>query len=345
MPIPCQVAPGPLGSGLVGEGASPMVKGPCGGPNPNVTFQGTYNTTAGPLPASTQNWGTTAVAIQSNFAANLYANFEANPALDAMFANMDSGMLARMSTELAANDTAGYTPYILARAATQLSAANLSKLRSAFGPTLVNAAIAYAPAAVQSAYNSTPAAAAVPISEYYYSLGYARLVELDPADGMFGTDVWLLAYTSQGYGNLAQSTALAVRYLQTHVPTVTGVHRIVWCNSVASCIALALTAVQGAQLAAPVVGQWVNNLSQEYLVTPAWNSYWNQWKGYIPGVTVQPPGDVDPPIEGPPTPPPPPEQEGPPTPPPPDVTGPPSPQPEDGGDVTIGGDNTWISPD
>lgn len=74
-------------------------------------------------------------------------------------------------------------------------------------------------------------------------------------------------------------------------------------------------------------------------------SYWDQWKGYVPGVTVEPPGDVDPPVEGPPTPAPQPEMEGPPTPPSPELEGPPSPVSANQGDVTIGGDSNLIQPD
>jgi hypothetical protein len=273
------------------------------GPNPTLAelkFQGTFNMTEGPIPASALNWGTTKTAIQSQFAANIYANFQANPALNAMFTQMQGMMLARLSTELAANDSAGYTPGILGLAAAQLSAANLSYLRSAFGPTLVNAAAAtYAPAAVYSAYLATPAAPAVQYSQYYYALGNARLVELDPADGMFGYDVLLLSYTTKGFGTLASALPLTVRYAQTHIPGNTGTDGVVLCVSVTECIGLALLIYQGGKLVAGAVSGWLTTLNDD---AASFASYWNyiQFGPYMLGIGASFPPPSPPPIPAPP---------------------------------------------
>jgi hypothetical protein len=253
-----------------------------------------------------------------------------------------------LSTELAAHDAAGYTPYILGVSAQNVSAATLSKLRSAFGPTLVNAAVsAYAPAAVQSAYNATPAAAALTYSQYYVSLGNAAVPELSSADGNFGEDVMLLAFVTQGFGNEAQAAPLAVRYLQTHVPQVVSIHQIALCNNVSSCLSLFLLAAKGTQLAwSNLVLPWELQVSGPLTAQAYWSMMnsgnWTQRAGYIqPSNGTATVDDVDPPVEGPPTPEPP-EFQGPPTPPTPEQEGPPSPQPIDGGSAQIGGDSYAI---
>jgi hypothetical protein len=168
-----------------------------------------------PVPTNTSAWGATPATIQANFAHNIYLNVSANPSLDASIKSMDNLMLARLSTELAANDPSGYTPSILAVAAAQVSAATLVRMRSAFGPSVDTAVAANAPGAVKSAYFATPQAAALTISQNSYSLGQARMPE---GGAMYGFDVLLLAATQAGNTSNATALATTLRYLHNSVP-------------------------------------------------------------------------------------------------------------------------------
>jgi len=116
-------------------------------------------------------WGTTPAAIKANFAANILYDVEVNANLNTVVTNAGTSAIARLSTELKALDTAGHTFYILAYAAEKLSAVNLRLLQSAFGPTAMTAAMAYATPAVRAAYNALPVRSALPYSQYAVSLG------------------------------------------------------------------------------------------------------------------------------------------------------------------------------
>jgi hypothetical protein len=184
-------------------------------PPATKTFVYVGTTTIVTQPANNISWGTTEASIFANFASTIYSNFTTNTQLNAMITAADNFMLGRLSTELAAHDTAGYTPLILQAAAAQLSAAQLSRLRSAFGPTLVNAAVAYAPAAVQSAYYATPIATPLPLSQYFYAVtGMPRMAELD---SMYMYDLFLDAYTSPGLPGVQTAQATTARYINQNI--------------------------------------------------------------------------------------------------------------------------------
>jgi hypothetical protein len=124
------------------------------------------------LPAkSTPRWGQTKAQVGQFFAYNILLNFETNANLDSMVTGMDNFMIARLSTELAANDVSGYTYSIMMYAGEKLSAANLHRVQAAFGPTEFAIAFKYAPAAIQAQYNATAMVEPLPLSEYWQILG------------------------------------------------------------------------------------------------------------------------------------------------------------------------------
>jgi hypothetical protein len=136
-------------------------------------------------------WGTTATQIQQDFALNILYEFETNPNLNALLTNIQPIMLARLSTELKALDSAGHTFWVIVSAAEKVSAANLRLLQSVFGPGPLGWALPYAPPAVQAAYNSLPVRAPLPYSRYAIELGGTAL----PSVGsMHPYDIFLLQY-------------------------------------------------------------------------------------------------------------------------------------------------------
>jgi len=108
-------------------------------------------------------YGQTAAEITAGFPAQLAQNFATNPNLSNQIVGM-TPILSRMSSELLALDHSGYTAENLKSAAQRVSAADLRMLQSAFGPTLMAAALPYAPAATLAAYNALPAQAPLPFS-------------------------------------------------------------------------------------------------------------------------------------------------------------------------------------
>jgi hypothetical protein len=166
---------------------------PCAtGVTNNVNFKGNPIPGA-PLPGfAPLAWGTTVAQIQQDFPGSILYDFETNPNLDAVLTAMQPAMFARLSTELAALDTANDTYWILAYAAEKVSATNLRALQAAFGPAKMASALGYASPAVQAAYNALPVSAPLFSSQYSISLGAAA----PPPDSAYIYDVFLDQYLS-----------------------------------------------------------------------------------------------------------------------------------------------------
>jgi len=99
--------------------------------------------------------GVTTAQAQSLMPGTVYLNFMNNPSIDAAVTSMGDVEIARLSTELARNDTMGYTYSIMVYAGEKLSAANLHRLQAAVGPTVFAPALASMPAATLASYNAT----------------------------------------------------------------------------------------------------------------------------------------------------------------------------------------------
>jgi hypothetical protein len=168
---------------------------------------------AGAAPA----WGTTEAQVQALFPYNMLVNFSENPNLDAMVSGMDDVMIARLSTELAANDVSDYTYSIMAYAGERLSAANLHRLAAAFGPQVFATALAYMPAGTLAAYNAAPSPAPSLLSEYWAQLNPAAAPSAPSIGARYLYDLFLNAYTAGAGGPPAQALAAASRYVNAQI--------------------------------------------------------------------------------------------------------------------------------
>lgn len=186
-----------------------------------------------PAGTTLPNWGSSIAQIPEMFAYTQLVNFEGSTTLNAMFSGMDSSMLARWTTELAANDHSNYTPTILEYAAKQLSAANLVRLASAMGPTKVASALSYAPAAVAAQYRQLPAAPALEFSEYWFELGNTTTFNFGD---LYVYDLLLDAYTQGAGGTSTPYVVMAGRYLQATRTTKASVVEIL--TGVAAALAI-----------------------------------------------------------------------------------------------------------
>jgi hypothetical protein len=142
------------------------------------------------VPAYTAaGWGNTHAAVATNFGAVQLSNFQTNPSIDSQMTNIDPGTMAQLSVEiwrLAPSDVAG----IYVAAAQRLSAANLAKMRAAFGPTMDAYIADNTPAAVLAQYSAITPYPALPYSQYSGT-------PFPPASDMTYTDLYLNAYTSE----------------------------------------------------------------------------------------------------------------------------------------------------
>lgn len=192
----------PCSASLLAMGLNPVLAHPTSRPaSPAI-----------PMPA----WGDTPAQIQANFPRLLAANFAANPYLDAQMTIMDSMMLARLSTELLALDHGGYTGQALIGAAKKLSVANLRRLTSAFGPTLMAQALPYAQPTVRVQYEALAALPPAPMSSYGYTQKHLAIPAL-PNASIY--DTFLLAW-SQGHEAVQTSIHRAIAYNQMKVKNV-----------------------------------------------------------------------------------------------------------------------------
>lgn len=120
------------------------------------------------------NWGTTPAQITGGFAYNFLILMETNTTanINAAIAAAGSIGMARLSTELAALDTATYTHWILAYAVIRgVSVPNLKILHAAFGDGAMAGVLSYMSPAVLAAYNSPPAVTPLPYSYMYLVRG------------------------------------------------------------------------------------------------------------------------------------------------------------------------------
>jgi hypothetical protein len=201
------------------------------------------------LPASaTPQLGQTEAEALSLFPYNTYLQAATNPNFDAMFSGMDPVMMARLSTLLAATDVSNYTYSIMAYAGMRLSAVNLRRLQSAFGPAVFATAIAYMPAATLSAYNATPAIPPLGLSEYWNQLNPA-LAASEPVIG----DAWayalfLDAFIAGSGGSKTAALATANRYANARIHN-------------AMLVALSLAATFLAVYNSPQAQQYLNQLA------------------------------------------------------------------------------------
>jgi hypothetical protein len=120
-----------------------------------------------------------------------------------------------MSSELLALDHSGYTAEILKSAAQRVSAADLRMLQSAFGPTLMAAALPYAPAATLAAYNALPAQAPLPFSAYYYSLK-------GTVSPLTNSSSYLMDLIIEFYTQSADGISVSVHKAQMYSMVITG---------------------------------------------------------------------------------------------------------------------------
>ena len=169
---------------------------------------GTPSTITQPaIPAYTAaGWGNTHAAVATNFGAVQLSNFQSNPSIDSQMTNIDPGTMAQLSVEmwrLAPSDVAG----VYVAAAQRLSAANLAKMRAAFGPTMDAYIADDTPAAVLAQYTAITPYPALPYS-YYSGTPFPA------SSDMTYTDLYLDAYTSAQ--NLNQQVAIqqAIQYGQ-----------------------------------------------------------------------------------------------------------------------------------
>jgi hypothetical protein len=209
-PVPPPVTPPP---------SPPVTPPPAGSPaQPDVVSQMAamgyptgYVQTTSSLPAvANYGWGTTPAQWKANLAQVVYYNFYYNPNLDLMFTNMPDVALARLSTELAFNDTGGWTYYILQIAAERLGVANCKRLIRAFGifgAQGTQQVWPYIPAAVSGSCLNTSLGAAIGASHYWASQGQGTVGQTDPA-----YDVYLDVIT-QGNGDPSAAEVRASQFV------------------------------------------------------------------------------------------------------------------------------------
>ena len=161
-----------------------------------------------------QPWGQTAAAITAAFPAHIATNFANNANLNAQLTNI-TPVLSRLSTELLALDRSGYTAEILKSAAQKASAANLRVLQSAFGNTLMAAAMPYAPAAIIAQYNALPVLAPLPLSANYYELK-------GTVSPFTGSQSYIIDVLAETYTLGSDSMAVALQKTSLYTATVTG---------------------------------------------------------------------------------------------------------------------------
>jgi hypothetical protein len=284
-------------AGLLASGAAAAF------PIPMCEFAGGYvpcidltlkikSTTIVTLPAkATPNWGRTEAQVQSLFAYNILLHFETNPNLNAMFTGMDQFMLARLSTELAKHDASDYTYSIMAYAGEKLSGANLRRLAAAFGPYDTSIALAYASAATRTAYNASPVVAALPLSQYWWSLGKGAGIT-DSGD-MYLYDLMLDSYTVGAGGPFNPAMQDASRYANRVIK-----------QSMATIITYVGFAI--AVYDSPGLAQLKTSTWDWIATTQSWNNSNGKlqvitWPGPGPGIVIPPPPDPPvpelPPIE------------------------------------------------
>lgn len=144
------------------------------------------------------NYGTTVATVNAGFAANLAKVIAANPHISTQMApgNM-LPIIARLSAELAAYDKTGATTAALLKSVAQHeTAATLRFYQSAFGPTLVAAALPNATAAVQASYKALPLSAALPMSAYQYALKGTKSPAIDASSSYLCQIMLILYFTS-----------------------------------------------------------------------------------------------------------------------------------------------------
>jgi hypothetical protein len=169
---------------------------------------GTKSTITQPAsPAYTAaGWGNSHAAVATNFGAVQLANFQSNAAIDSQMTNIDPATMAQLSVELwrlAPSDV----PDVYIAAAQRLSAANLAKMRAAFGTTMDAYIADYAPATVLQQYSVITPYSALPFSHYSGT-------PFPPSSDMTYTDLYLNAYTSGQNQNQQVSVQKAVAYGQ-----------------------------------------------------------------------------------------------------------------------------------
>jgi hypothetical protein len=197
---------------------------------------GVAATPLGPQPvsivgATLPNMGQSASAIETAFGANIAKFVAANAYIATQVqAARVIPFLARLSSDLAYYDHAGGTAALLKQVAIHTDAPTLRFYQSAFGPTLVNAALPYATAAVQASYKALPQAAPMPLSAYFYSsrgVAVSPLVTNQPAYLMdlymeiyfLSDDTYITAmHKTQEYVNAAMPSVGYIDVMQASQP-------------------------------------------------------------------------------------------------------------------------------
>ena len=182
------------------------------------------------------NMGTTSATVEAAFGANIAKFMVSNTAIATQLAPANiTPFIARLSTDLAYYDKAGGTAALLKAVAMHRTAADLRFYQSAFGPTLVNTALAYAPATIKAQYLALPAAAPLVMSQYYYSskgitvaptvtAGPAYLMDLYMEIYFYESDTWITAmHKTQQYATAVIPSAGFLDVLQASQPTPPGV--------------------------------------------------------------------------------------------------------------------------
>jgi hypothetical protein len=170
--------------------------------------------------AAAPAWGTSPAQVQALFPYNMLLNFAENPNLDAMVSGMDNLMIARLSTELAAHDVAGYSYSVMAYAGERLSAANLHRIAAAFGPGLFSTAVAYMPAATLAAYNASAATPPLFLSAYWSALNPAAAAASPATGDLWLYDLLLDEYTAGAGGSTTAALGAVSRYVNAKINNV-----------------------------------------------------------------------------------------------------------------------------
>jgi hypothetical protein len=166
------------------------------------------------LPAlATPNWGVTTAQAQSLMPGTVYLNFMNNPSIDAAVTSMGDVEIARLSTELARNDTMGYTYSIMVYAGEKLSAANLHRLQAAVGPTVFAPALASMPAATLASYNATAMYAPIPLGVYWTALNPSLATGAPGAGDAYLYDLLLNEKTASA----GETTTVALSHVSRYV--------------------------------------------------------------------------------------------------------------------------------
>jgi hypothetical protein len=244
--------------------------------------------TAISLPATaTPAWGTTVAQVQQLMPYNIMLNFEENPNIDAAITATGDVELARLSTELARNDTSDYTLSIMAYAGEKLSAANL-RLQAAFGPTWLATAISWMPAATLSQYNALPVYAPIPLSGYWAALNPSQAATFPNDGALYLYDLLLDEKTASAGETTTVAGAAVSRYVSVRIKNAVVVIAVV-----ALVVGVASFALQ--LYDSPSMNNLANSIAANYFAA---QMVWTNGARVIiqmpPGFADIPPQPIDP---------------------------------------------------